>query len=87
MEIARALRTNASLTSFSLSQNAIGDDGALALAAALHRNTTLVHLFLNGDPFGDVGIAALAEVRSRAWKVIWNQECLVSFIISPVFTL
>ena len=59
--LARALRSNRSLTYLDVSFNEIGKAGAAALAEALQTNCTLSHLFLCGNAIGDSGTASLGE--------------------------
>ena len=59
--LARALRSNRSLTYLDLSFNEIGKAGAAALGEALQSNCTLSHLFLCSNAIGDSGTASLGE--------------------------
>lgn len=59
--LARALRTNCSLTYLDLGDNAIGDSGAAAIANALKSNRNLTHLYLTKNKIGDRGVEALAK--------------------------
>lgn len=59
--LARALRTNCSLTYLNLGDNAIGDSGAAAIANALKSNRNLTHLYLTKNNIGDRGVEALAK--------------------------
>ena len=51
--IADAMRVAASLTSLSLAQNDLGDDGAEALSVGLKQNKSLTSLDLSGKGYGD----------------------------------
>lgn len=46
---------------YSLSDNLIGDDGAVALAGILLENLTLEDIVLSRNRIGDIGAAALIE--------------------------
>ena len=59
--LARALRSNRSLTYLDLSFNEVGKAGAAALGEALQSNCTLSHLFLCSNAIGDSGTAPLGE--------------------------
>ena len=59
--LARALRSNRSLTYLDFSFNEIGKAGAAALGEALQSNCTLSHLFLCSNAIGDSGTASLGE--------------------------
>lgn len=59
--LARALRTNCTLTYLDLGDNAIGDSGAAAIGNALKSNRNLTHLYLNHNKIGDRGAEALAK--------------------------
>ncbi|KAG0041328.1 hypothetical protein BGZ89_007519, partial [Linnemannia elongata] len=59
--LAKALKTNSTLTTLDLQGNSIGDDGAKALAEALKTNSTLTTLNLYNNSIGDDGAKALAE--------------------------
>ena len=59
--MAEAIASNNALRSLSLSDNYIGEKGALALAEALGRNTSIVELTLKGNELGDAGAKALCE--------------------------
>ena len=59
--LARALRSNRSLTYLDLSFNEVGKTGAAALGEALQSNCTLSHLFLCSNAIGDSGTAPLGE--------------------------
>ncbi|KAL9988300.1 hypothetical protein ACROYT_G002732 [Oculina patagonica] len=61
LALARALRTNCSLTYLDLQENAIGDSGAAAIGEALQSNRNLTHLYLNSNKIGDRGAVALAK--------------------------
>jgi Ran GTPase-activating protein (RanGAP) involved in mRNA processing and transport len=52
---------NRTLTALNLSQNAIGDRGATALAEALKLNSTLARLDLSGNAIDEAGARALAS--------------------------
>jgi len=56
------LNTNATITTLDISNNAIGNAGAQALAEALKGNTTLTILNFSDNQIGDVGVIALANV-------------------------
>ena len=58
--------TGAALAHLDLSGNALGDAGAVALAAALHANTALTLLGLHANGVGDEGAAALATALPAA---------------------
>jgi hypothetical protein len=62
--LGRALRANSAVTSLNLSCNALGDGGALALAAALRNSPTsaLRVLNLSQNKLGDSGAAAVASL-------------------------
>jgi hypothetical protein len=51
---------NTSLTILSMPGNAIGDEGAAALATALEKNITLRDIYLESNGIGNEGAAALA---------------------------
>jgi Ran GTPase-activating protein (RanGAP) involved in mRNA processing and transport len=57
----RALATHVSVARLDLRWNALGLDGAQALAAALRTNTSLTVVQVCGNRIGDVGLTALAE--------------------------
>ena len=59
--LARALRTNCSLTNLDLGCNAIGETGAVAIGEALQSNCSLTHLYLSNNQIGDRGADALAK--------------------------
>ena len=59
--LARALRSNRSLTYLDLSFNEIWEAGFAALGEVLQANCTLSHLFLCGNAMGDSGTASLGE--------------------------
>ena len=59
--LARALRTNCSLTYLNLGYNAIGETGAAAIGEALQSNCNLTHLYLTKNKIGDRGAEALAK--------------------------
>lgn len=59
--LARALRTNCSLTYLDLGDHAIGDSGAAAISNALKSNRNLTHLYLTNNKIGDCGVEALAK--------------------------
>ena len=54
--------TNKSLTSLSLRDNCIGEQGAVALAEALGVNETITHLDVAGNAIADAGAQAIFEV-------------------------
>jgi hypothetical protein len=56
-----ALKVNTTLKSIDLSRNAIGVEGASALAAALKVNTSVEFIGLHGTYIGDIGASALAD--------------------------
>ncbi len=60
-QLAKALKTNSTLTTLILKNNKIGDDGAKALATALKTNKTLTTLNLSDNRIDDEGAKALAE--------------------------
>ncbi|KAG0059741.1 hypothetical protein BGZ89_000158 [Linnemannia elongata] len=55
------LKTKSTLTTLDLSENEIGDNGAVALAEALKTNSTLTALYLGSNSIGDNGAVALSE--------------------------
>jgi hypothetical protein len=55
------LKMNTSVTCINLGYNAIGDEGAVALADALKVNTSVTNLALYNNVIGDEGAAALAH--------------------------
>ncbi|KAL0228977.1 hypothetical protein GEMRC1_013597 [Eukaryota sp. GEM-RC1] len=57
------------VTSINLSDNSIGDVGAIALAEALKVNTSVTSLNLGGNFIGDRGVRALAEMLKVNRKV------------------
>ena len=59
--IAAAIAENPTLRCLNLSDNYIGEAGALALAEALSRNTTIQELQLKGNELGDAGVRAICE--------------------------
>ena len=59
--IAAAIAENPTLRCLNLSDNYIGEAGALALAEALSRNTTIQELELKGNELGDAGVRAICE--------------------------
>lgn len=59
--LARALRSNCSLTYLNLGYNAIGETGAAAIGEALQSNCNLTHLYLTKNKIGDRGVEALAK--------------------------
>ena len=60
--LAQALKSIDMITlNLSENDNAIGDDGAVALAEALHHNSTLKELYLSTNSIGDDGAVALAK--------------------------
>ena len=59
--LARALRTNCSLTYLDLEDNAISDSGSAAIGNALKSNRNLTHLYLTNNEIGDRGVEALAK--------------------------
>ena len=60
--LAQALKSIDIITlNLSGTNNAIGDDGAVALAKALHHNSTLQKLYLRYNSISDDGAVALAE--------------------------
>ena len=61
--LSAALADNNTLKTINLSDNYIGQEGALALAEALTTNHTLVELQLRGNEIGDEGIKAIAGLR------------------------
>ena len=66
LALARALRTNCTLTYLDLQENEIGDSGAAAIGEALQSNRNLTHLYLNSNKIGDRGAVALAQaLQSR----------------------
>jgi Leucine Rich repeat len=65
------LEQDSGLTEFHLTENRIGDDGAVLLAKALERNSTLTVLYLGENRIRDIGAAALAEALHEM------QPCLV----------
>lgn len=62
---------NKPLTDISLSENRIGDRGALALAEALKVNWSLTDIKLNENEIGDKGAFALATALK------WNRTLTV----------
>ena len=61
LALARALRTNCSLTYLDLGDHAIGETGAAAIANGLKSNRNLTHLYLTKNKIGDRGAEALAK--------------------------
>jgi Ran GTPase-activating protein (RanGAP) involved in mRNA processing and transport len=59
--LAKCLRVNRALVHLNVSQNTIGDAGALRLAKSLLTNATLTWLDLHDNPIGACGAAKLAE--------------------------
>ena len=58
-------RWNKTLTSLNMSNNKIGDVGAIHIANGLKTNRTLLVLNLASNKIGDTGAAALATALSR----------------------
>lgn len=72
--LARALRTNCSLTYLNLGYNAIGETGAAAIGEALQSNCNLTHLYLTKNKIGDRGAEALAKaLQSERTFTQFNQ--------------
>ncbi|KAF9963988.1 hypothetical protein BGZ70_007073 [Mortierella alpina] len=61
VDLAEALKTNSTLTTLSLRDNSIGDEGTKALAETLRTYATLTTLNLNNNSIGEGGAKALAE--------------------------
>lgn len=59
--LAEALATNNSLEILSLSDNYLGEKGALALADALSKNTSIKRLSIKGNELGDAGVTAICD--------------------------
>ncbi|KAF9990533.1 hypothetical protein BGZ75_001406 [Mortierella antarctica] len=60
-DLAEVLKTNSTLSTLTLQNNSIGDDGAKALGEALKTNSTLTTLDLNNNSIGDDGAKMLGE--------------------------
>jgi hypothetical protein len=65
MDFAEALRDHTPLTSLSLENNNIGEDGATALAGSLRGNTPLRSLNLEGNKFSTEDRESLRRVGNR----------------------
>ena len=84
--IATALATNNSITTLDLTNNEIGNDGALALADVFLTNKTLTNIKLSGNE-GSNEYTAILSARSdpRMWAISYEQLMKVRDLAMELF--
>jgi hypothetical protein len=85
--LVEALKENTTVTHVNLSHDAIGDEGAIALAAALKENATIRELHLSFNVIGDEGAVALARALTThtSLTTILLHHCSIGNIGASAF--